>query len=160
MGHDDELTFKKIEDVIIKTVISVEPIVNNAVEMYLPSPNQCFELFGFDILIDSKLDPWLLEVNLTPALACDSPLDQKIKSNVIADLLSLAGVVAIEARPSVKFRGHQLPQAIFKKGKNVDFSKREPTYEEKIAYRETEEESKRRGSFRRIFPSLDYLYYR
>ena len=98
MGLNDELTFKKIEDIIIKTIISVEPIINNANEMYCPLPNQCFELFGFDILIDDKLEPWLLEVNLTPALGCDSPLDQKIKSNVIADLLSMAGIIAVESR--------------------------------------------------------------
>jgi len=31
-------------------------------------------------------------------MGCDSPLDQKIKANVIADLFSMAGVVAQEAR--------------------------------------------------------------
>ena len=31
-------------------------------------------------------------------MGCDSPLDQKIKANVIADLFSMAGVVAEEAR--------------------------------------------------------------
>lgn len=35
---------------------------------------------------------------MTPALGCDSPLDQKIKANVIADLFSMAGVIAEEAR--------------------------------------------------------------
>ena len=99
MGHDDELLFKKMEDCIIKTIISVEPVINNATDMFCPAKsNNCFELFGFDILIDSKLEPWLLEVNLTPALSCDSPLDQKIKSNVIADLLSLAGVQTMTSR--------------------------------------------------------------
>ena len=76
MGHDDELLFSKIEDIINKTIIGVEHIINNATEMFVPYKNyNLFELFGFDILIDQKLKPWLLEVNLTPALSCDSPLD-------------------------------------------------------------------------------------
>jgi hypothetical protein len=53
---------------------------------------------GFDILIDDNLDPWLLEVNLSPSLSCDSPLDQKIKANLIADLFTLAGIVPLELR--------------------------------------------------------------
>jgi tubulin polyglutamylase TTLL5 len=76
MGHDDSLLFCKIEDLIIKTIISGENVINNASEMFLPFPRyNCFELFGFDVLIDSDLEPWLLEVNLTPAMGCDSPLD-------------------------------------------------------------------------------------
>lgn len=75
MGHDDKLLFKQIDDIIIKTIISVEHIVHNATEMFLPFKNQCFELFGFDVLIDADLKPWLLEVNLSPAMSCDSPLD-------------------------------------------------------------------------------------
>ena len=99
MGHDDTLLFKKIEDCIIKTVISCEHVISNATDMYCPAKSaNCFELFGFDILIDSNLEPWLLEVNLTPALSCDSPLDQKIKSNAVADLFSLSGVQTLEAR--------------------------------------------------------------
>jgi hypothetical protein len=95
MGHDDTLLFHKMEDLIIKTVIAGEPMINNATEMFCPYPrSNCFELFGFDVLVDDKLEPWLLEVNLTPALGCDSPLDQKIKANVVADLLSLSGIVA------------------------------------------------------------------
>ena len=67
--------------------------------MFCPAKSaNCFELFGFDILIDAQLEPWLLEVNLTPALSCDSPLDQKIKSNVVSDLLSLTGIQTIESR--------------------------------------------------------------
>jgi len=51
---------------------------------------------GFDILIDDMLQAWLIEVNLSPSLGCESPLDQKIKGNLMADLFSLVGVVPIE----------------------------------------------------------------
>jgi len=54
------------------------------------------ELFGFDILIDDTLKPWLLEVNLTPSLGCDSPLDVRLKSALIADLLTLVGIAAVD----------------------------------------------------------------
>ena len=95
---NDRLIFKKIEDIVIKTIVSAESIINNAVEMYVPYRNNCFEVLGFDILIDDKFEPWLLEVNLTPSLGCDSPLDQKVKANMIADLFSLTGVVPLDQR--------------------------------------------------------------
>ena len=37
---------------------------------------------------------------------------------------------------------------------------REPTKEEKLALQETIDENKRKGFFKRIFPSIDYPYYR
>jgi hypothetical protein len=74
-GVDDSQLFKKIDDIILKTMISGESIINNATEMFVPYANNCFELLGFDILIDDKYEPWLLEVNLSPSLNCDSPLD-------------------------------------------------------------------------------------
>ena len=52
MEIDDSELFRKIEDIIIKTIISAEPILNNAFEMYVPFRNNCFELLGFDILVD------------------------------------------------------------------------------------------------------------
>jgi tubulin polyglutamylase TTLL5 len=64
----------------------------------VPFRNNCFELLGFDILIDNQLNPWLLEVNLSPSLNCDSPLDQRIKGELIADLLSMACITPLEQR--------------------------------------------------------------
>ena len=78
-----------IEDVIIKSIISVEFSVNSACKMFVPHRNNCFELYGFDILVDSNLKPWLLEVNMSPSLNTDSPIDMKIKSNLLCDLFTL-----------------------------------------------------------------------
>lgn len=49
-------------------------------------------MYGFDVLIDSDLKPWLLEVNLSPALGTDSPLDTYIKSNLLADTFNLIDI--------------------------------------------------------------------
>ena len=52
----------------------------------------CFEILGFDILLDSKYKPWLLEVNHTPSFTTDTPLDSLIKKNVIRDALALMNI--------------------------------------------------------------------
>jgi len=72
---DDRMLFQKIKDIIIKTFISVESEMSSAHLLYVPHRTNCFQLFGFDIMVDDKLNPWLLEVNQNPSLSCDSPLD-------------------------------------------------------------------------------------
>ena len=49
----------------------------------------CFEILGFDILLDNKLKPWLLEINHAPSFNIDTPLDFKLKKDLIADTFQL-----------------------------------------------------------------------
>lgn len=58
----------------------------------------CFELFGFDVLIDKQMKPWLLEVNSSPSLNASSPLDRTIKGKVVSQLLDLTGVIAYDRK--------------------------------------------------------------
>jgi tubulin polyglutamylase TTLL6/13 len=43
-------------------------------------------------MLDDKLKPWILEVNHSPSFSTDSPLDFKIKKNLIADVLQLLNI--------------------------------------------------------------------
>lgn len=40
-----------------------------------------------DVLLDSSLRAWLLEVNTTPSLGVDSQLDADVKGAVVTDLM-------------------------------------------------------------------------
>ncbi|KFQ32923.1 Tubulin polyglutamylase TTLL4, partial [Mesitornis unicolor] len=92
-GVNSEAIWEKIKDIVIKTIIASEPYVNSLVKMYVRRPYCCHELFGFDIMLDENLKPWILEVNISPSLHSNSPLDVSIKGQMIRDLLNLAGFV-------------------------------------------------------------------
>ena len=51
--------------------------------------SMCFEILGFDIIMDEKANPWLLEVNHAPSFTTDTPLDFRIKKGVITDAIAL-----------------------------------------------------------------------
>ncbi|XP_074037435.1 tubulin tyrosine ligase-like 5 isoform X3 [Leptinotarsa decemlineata] len=95
-GKDTGLLMSQIEDMVIKAILASANSVISACKMFVPYSNNCFELYGFDVLIDKNLKPWLLEVNLSPSLNCDSPLDVRLKSAMLADLLSLIGIPAVD----------------------------------------------------------------
>ncbi|XP_077910116.1 tubulin polyglutamylase TTLL5 isoform X10 [Halichoerus grypus] len=92
-GRDTTVLMAHVEDLIIKTIISAELAIATACKTFVPHRSSCFELYGFDVLIDSTLKPWLLEVNLSPSLACDAPLDLKIKASMISDMFTVVGFV-------------------------------------------------------------------
>lgn len=86
------LLWSRIYDVLLKTIICGEHHVLQAMKKNSTHRTNCFEVLGFDILIDSDLKPWLLEVNLSPSLATDSPLDMTIKSTLLSDTFNVVGV--------------------------------------------------------------------
>lgn len=63
---DIQTLWKKIVDIIFKTLVSINGSISNLVDQYCLRRASVHELFGFDIILDSNLKPWLLEVNVSP----------------------------------------------------------------------------------------------
>ena len=55
--------------------------------------SRCFEVLGVDIMIDSNLKPWLIEVNHLPSFGTDSPLDMDVKGRLMEEVLNLVPVL-------------------------------------------------------------------
>ncbi|XP_069360684.1 tubulin polyglutamylase TTLL5 isoform X1 [Maniola hyperantus] len=176
-GRNTAALMAAIEDLVVKSILSSAQTITAAARVFVPSLFNCFELFGYDILIDDMLKPWLLEINLSPSLACESPLDARVKSALLADTLTLVGLPAVpmskhEASPqnnSLKMRigacrrVHSAENTLVR-GKSTSASVAAQnqaigplagllTGEEIRIVRAVRAQYARRGGFVRIFPS-------
>ena len=86
------LLFDKIKDIIIKSVISFYNKIINGNNIKDTSDKNRFNLLGFDILIDDKYEPILLEINTMPDMEIYNKVDKIFKSNLIADILNVIGI--------------------------------------------------------------------
>jgi tubulin polyglutamylase TTLL4 len=92
----------RISDVIIKTILAVEANMTSA-QLRLGCPvNSCFEMFGYDILLDSDIRPWIMEVNCFPSLSSSSPMDKDIKTRLMCDVFHLVGIEAVDVKDYLK----------------------------------------------------------
>jgi hypothetical protein len=72
-----------MKNIIIKSLMSVRKKID---------PNNrknCFELFGYDFIIDDEFNPFLIEVNTNPCLEESSTLLKIILRRMMDDLMKL-----------------------------------------------------------------------
>lgn len=84
------------KDLIIKTLISVEPHIVTELDKNPTSRANCFEIYGFDVMVDDNQRPWVLEVNVLPSLSSSSPFDKRIKTMLVCDALTCLGLRGYE----------------------------------------------------------------
>ena len=73
----------RISDIVIDTFLSVRHKMN-------PSNRaNCFELFGFDFLIDEDFRVWLIEVNTNPYLGMPNKYIRDLMPNMLDDMVKL-----------------------------------------------------------------------
>ncbi|KAF5400197.1 hypothetical protein PHET_06553 [Paragonimus heterotremus] len=78
---DDRLLWTRVKVLIILTLLSQASST--------PKVPNAYELFGFDILVDSHLRPWLIEVNANPSLSNDCIVDELVKKPLIKSILEM-----------------------------------------------------------------------
>ncbi|GLD56657.1 tubulin polyglutamylase TTLL4 [Lates japonicus] len=187
-GINTTLIWEKIKDIVIKTIIASEPYVNSLLKMHVRTPYSCHELFGFDIMLDEKLKPWILEVNISPSLHSNTALDVSIKGQMIRDLLNLAGFRIPHREHAVAPCSSASSSTTSLCGGNRERTKPDLSADEKVkrafyltqryvdqeflstvldiltpedvrVLAESEDEMNRKGEFERVFPSASSSRY-
>lgn len=171
-GIDYDKIFSQIRQIVVKSIISVQISNANGIHAYVDNPKSCYELFGFDILLDKNLKAWLMEVNISPSLKTSCKVDQKVKSNLIVDIFNLVGYTMNDAsayrraKYNIKKTATSTLSPEERKkhrdvllGKEIDCLEN-LTVDDARILRDTEDEYNRKGSFLRVYPDSDALNYK
>ena len=84
------ISLQKFDDMInqMKFLIklSFKSVRNKLIKI---SPVLCFEIFGYDFIIDNDFKPWILEINDNPGLCISSPIIEKLIPRMLDDAFRL-----------------------------------------------------------------------
>lgn len=160
-GNNFEAAMSQTKDVIIKTLISVEPhIVDNLQRNRV----NCFEIYGFDVMIDADMKAWVLEVNVLPSFSSSSPFDKRIKTMLMCDAFTCVGFRGYD---KMKFHASKkdslgltpfTPSMSLNKVENKALTGNEKLSKDELdILMELEEEFHRKGNFERIYPQVNTM---
>ncbi|NWZ77786.1 TTLL7 polyglutamylase, partial [Poecile atricapillus] len=168
-----------ISELVVKTLIVAEPHVLHAYRMCRPgqapgSDSVCFEVLGFDILLDRKLKPWLLEINRAPSFGTDQKIDYDVKKGVLLNALKLLNIRTSDKRRNLAQQKAEAQKRLYGQGSvkkllpgSSDWEKqrhilerRKQELKERLAQvrkqiSKEEHENRHMGNYRRIYPPDD-----
>ena len=70
-----------ISNIMIMSLKSVQQVIIN--------DKHCFEMYGFDVLLDSQCKPWLIEINSSPSLSTTTKSDHKLKMELLKGVFEI-----------------------------------------------------------------------
>ncbi|XP_017051007.1 tubulin polyglutamylase ttll6 [Drosophila ficusphila] len=104
-NYDVAEFWASVDDAIIKTLISAWPTLKHNYNVCFPKHDKIqasFQLLGFDILVDWKLKPYILEVNHTPSLCADESVDMEVKRPLIRDTLNMLSTALVDKEQIIR----------------------------------------------------------
>uniref|UniRef100_A0A3B1KDB9 Tubulin tyrosine ligase-like family, member 7 n=1 Tax=Astyanax mexicanus TaxID=7994 RepID=A0A3B1KDB9_ASTMX len=170
-----------VSELVVKTLIVAEPHVLHAYRMCRPgqppgSDSVCFEVLGFDIILDRKLKPWLLEINRAPSFGTDQKIDFDVKKGVLLNALKLLNVRASDKRRNLAQQKAEAQRRLYGQGtmkklsagssewekQRLTLERRKEELKERLAQvrkqiSREEHEKRHLGNYRRIYPPDDKL---
>ncbi|CAE8690037.1 unnamed protein product [Polarella glacialis] len=114
----------------------------------------CFEILGFDVMMDDKLRPILLEVNHAPSFATESELDHVVKAEVLRDTFTLLGFSPDARRQKKREMREKMEQRTMGLIKKQCMEER-TIQEREAAVARTDWEDANLNGYKRLYPSLD-----
>ena len=92
IGVDTDKIWKEIDDIVTKTILSGINYLTQAERQKCPivGYSRCFQVLGFDILLDKNYKPWVLEANFRPNLDYHRGVERRLKSNMIKEAVNIA----------------------------------------------------------------------
>ncbi|KAI2517715.1 tubulin tyrosine ligase like 7 [Homo sapiens] len=138
------------------------------------SESVCFEVLGFDILLDRKLKPWLLEINRAPSFGTDQKIDYDVKRGVLLNALKLLNIRTSDKRRNLAKQKAEAQRRLY--GQNSikrllpgssdweqqrhQLERRKEELKERLAQvrkqiSREEHENRHMGNYRRIYPPED-----
>lgn len=154
-GHDVDQLNAEIEDLIVKTLIAVQPSLSHFYHSCQPDDidnSMCFEILGFDVMLDQKLQPWLLEVNHAPSFATESELDRMVKTQVLTDTFVLLNLTPEVRRQKKRDARDKMELRAMGQAKKQTMEER-AALEQHIARERSAWEEAHAGGFKRLYPS-------
>ncbi|XP_050424661.1 polyglutamylase complex subunit TTLL1-like [Adelges cooleyi] len=94
--------FENISWIIVQSLKAVSSVMSN--------DKHCFECYGYDIIVDNNLKPWLIEVNSSPSLSYTTHSDRMLKSKLIDNILSI--VLPPSGIPNSRWDKKPAPEAL------------------------------------------------
>jgi hypothetical protein len=85
--------WQRLQDVLVKAVLSVESTVRNATIEHCPERGACFQLLGVDCDVGADLTPIFIEANVNPSLGgSTAAFDNENKRALMQQFFDLIGV--------------------------------------------------------------------
>ncbi|XP_071476068.1 LOW QUALITY PROTEIN: tubulin polyglutamylase ttll6-like [Diadema antillarum] len=158
-GYSVEKIWADIYDVIIKTLITAHPVLKHNYRTCFPNHikgSGCFEILGFDVMLDKKLKPWLIEVNHSPSFHTDAKLDKEVKEGLLFDTMNIVNLTPFDRKKCMEEERRKIKERLMARSKPKEFRKEE--YEDsydKAAEAQLKYEEAHIGGFTRIYPTED-----